>query len=311
MTERTRRGFLRAASAGAASLGVVGTASARMTDCGTWTSVRSPTDRTLHDVVRVDGLPLAVGGGGRVLRRDDGTWRTVTQNGVAGNGRNIRAAATTADGQRAWFAGASGALATYGPTADVDADVGPAGVTHNFAAVAAHGPAGSERVLVGDDSGHVHHRSADGAWSTVTPGDGTAITGVAVGEAGAVAVDASGSAFATVGDGWRRAGVPGASTLRDVHGTDPRSVVTVGDAVYGVSNDGWQTADPAPAALNGVTVGDCGCVHVVGGEGVVLHRMHGSDRWRTQPTETTATLHGVALGNPHVAVGANGVVLEK
>ncbi|GGL63641.1 hypothetical protein [Halocalculus aciditolerans] len=310
MTERTRRGFLGAVGAGAAAIGVVGTASGRMGDCGTWRPVETPTDRTLRDVVRVDDFSLAVGGGGRVLARDP-DWRVVTADGVAGNGRNLRAAAATERGARAWLAGASGALAAYDADSGFDASVGPAGVTHNFAAVAVHGPAGAERVVVGDDSGHVHGRSGEGAWATATPGDGTAITGVGVGEAGAVAVDAAAGVYANIGEGWRRAGIEAASALHAVDGTDPRSVVTVGDAVCAVTDAGWRVDDPASVPLDAVTVADCGCVHAAGADGTILHRMHGADRWRTQPVDSHADLHAVAVGDPRIAVGANGMILER
>lgn len=70
-----------------------------------------------------------------------------------------------------------------------------------------------------------------------------------------------------------------------------------------------------------VAVGRCGCLHAVGAGGVILHRPgHTMSLTRTsaqklglwrQQTPVGENLHGIALGPPHVAVGAAGTVVER
>ncbi|WP_435095112.1 WD40/YVTN/BNR-like repeat-containing protein [Halarchaeum sp. P4] len=337
MTELSRRDVLRAVGTGvAASTAGAGTASAASSDTGGWQAVESPTDRTLTDVAHTAGGTYAVGGGGVVIEREsngkrapgEAAWRTVTANGPDGNGSNLAAAAATDDGTRLWVVGASGALAELDvSTNEFVSYRAPDDVTNEFTSVAVSGSGADAAVHVGDASGHVHVStgSADDGrtWTHVTPGSGASVRGLAMRDAttGAL-VDANGSVFETTdGTSWERVGVEDVDGgLYDVTVTGGQTRVA-GGALHLEADGGWGRTDPTQKTLYDIEMGSCGCIHAVGAGGTILHRP-GHDipggvtvaRWlglwdEASPVETT--LHGVVMGDPHVAVGANGTIVER
>ncbi|WP_020222214.1 WD40/YVTN/BNR-like repeat-containing protein, partial [Halarchaeum acidiphilum] len=257
-------------------------------------------------------------------------WATggvLSRNGADGNGSNLRAAAGDGAGT-VWIAGASGALA------EIDAESGdlishraPDDVTNEFTAVAIAGSDGGATVYVADSSGHVHvsagseggHRT----WTHATPGSGAAIRGVAVGDGRVVAVDANASVFEASDGGatWNRIGVDDADGgFRDV-AVAGGTVHVAGGKLWSDAGDGWGVVDPFDTTLYDLEIGPCGCVHAVGADGTVRHRpgqgISGGatlakwlGRWEAAHP-TSEALYGIVLGRPHVAVGANGTIVER
>lgn len=197
MAESSRRRFLTALGSAVAAALLPGRAGA----ASGWREATSPTGADLRDVARARSGAVAVGGGGVVLVRSAGRWSARRTTGVAGQGRNLTAAAATDDGGTVWIAGDGGALAAYDPGADrLDDRSAPGGYTGSFTDVAVAGPAGAERVRLTDESGQVHvgARRDDGvAWSRFTPGGGATLPAVAAHCRGrAYAVDTNGRAYA-------------------------------------------------------------------------------------------------------------------
>ncbi|WP_188878544.1 PQQ-like beta-propeller repeat protein [Halarchaeum grantii] len=333
MPELSRRDVLRTVGVGLAA----GTASAGSVSAdGGWHAVASPTDSDLADVAHTASGAYAVGGGGVVLERrgsgtDDGAeWHTLTTTGPDGNGSNLHACAPTADGVRLWVAGASGALAELDvETNTVASHSAPDDVTDQFTSLVVAGSGDDATVFVADSSGHVHvstgtERSEPGerTWTHATPGSGAAIRALARGDGGrVVAVDANGDVFARGSEGaWARIGIEDADAgLYDATVVGGRARVA-GGTLYREGDDAWDATDPTERTLYDIAMGSCGCIHAVGASGTVLHRP-GHDlpggvtvaRWlglweETHPVE--ADLRGVTLGDPHVAVGASGTVVE-
>ncbi|QLC32807.1 hypothetical protein EFA46_000810 [Halarchaeum sp. CBA1220] len=333
MPEPSRRDVLRTVGVGlAAGTASVGGVSAD----GGWHAVASPTDSDLADVTHTASGAYAVGGGGVVLaRRGSGTdgraeWHALTTTGPDGNGSNLHACAPTADGARVWVAGASGALAEFDvETNAVTSHRAPDDVTNQFTSVVVAGSGDDATVFVADSSGHVHvsagterDESGGRTWTHATPGSGAAIRALARGDGGrVVAVDANGDVFERGSDGsWARIGIEDAdSSLYDATVVGGQARVA-GGKLYLESGDAWDVTDPTERTLYDVAMGACGCIHAVGAGGTILHRP-GHDlpggvtvaRWlglweETHPVE--ADLRGVALGDPHVAVGASGTIVE-
>ncbi|MFB6303988.1 MAG: hypothetical protein ABEH47_02380 [Haloferacaceae archaeon] len=314
-----RRSFLRGASLAFAvpAAGVVG--SRLLERSGReWTRVATPTSNTLHAVADAATGPFAAGGGGVLLERTDSGWRTALGDGPGGNGNNLTALGTTADGNEVWMAGASGALGAYDvQSSDLVDRSAPDDVTGEFTALAVTGSAGDANVYLGDASGTLHV-SFDGGrpntWRHLTPGTGATIHSLDCYDARAgVLVDGNKAVYRTAdGVTWERIGIEDADgSLYAVDATGPDDVWTVGASIYSRTDDGWTSPDLSHGSLQDVGVCPCGCVHAVGASGTIIHRHgHGDGDWRTS-SPTGENLHGVALGRPHVAVGASGTVLER
>lgn len=328
MPERTRRTFLRLTGVAVAPTALSRSTAQPPHERG-WDAVDTPTQRTLHDVARADAGAFAVGAGGVVLERTDAGWSLVTESGPGGDGNNLSSAAATADGDRLWVAGASGAVGEYDPASEsLTPRSAPDGVTNAFTDVAVTGPAGDATVYLVDASGHVHvseQNGEPGTWTHATPGSGAAISAVAASDSAGFLVDQNGSVFETTdGEPWTELDAPDFDeTLTDVAMRSAETVVLAGASGTVVVGSGgeWEQESAADTALHDVEVEACGCVHAVGASGLVLHRTgydtpplrtlaRWFDRWtRTWPTGQN--LHAIALGHPHVAVGASGTILER
>jgi len=311
---RSRRDVLRAAGVLAASAATAGTASAS----GGWHAVESPTDRSLRDVTHA-GRAYAVGDDGVVLERRDGGWRPVTTEGPDGNGSNLHALAAGPDGERVWVAGASGALAELDvATNEFASHRAPDDVTNEFSDVAVRG----DVVYVADTSGHVHVGTDGGrTWTHETPGSGASIRALSRTANGVACVDGNGAVFERADGTWTREGIEDADhALRAVAHAGGQLRVA-GGALYLETAAGWDVTNPSEATLTDLEVSSCGCVHAVGDDGTVVHRPG-----RGIPMGTTVArwlgvwdvtrpvgddLNAVAVGRPHVAVGASGTILER
>ncbi|WP_435124579.1 hypothetical protein [Halobaculum sp. D14] len=286
-------------------------------DSAAWRRVDTPVDETLYDAADAGGTPVAVGGGGTALRRADGDWHAVLEDGVAANGYALCAADATDAGDRVWVAGESGAFGTYelggARTHDYSA---PGGNTTTFVAVAAVGDAGSETVFVGDDDGAVTVITPGGGSPTVDrttrPPNGDEIVGIGARGDDAVVV---------TGDGFLCRTADGRDWSTTDLGTALETTVAAGaaaaDRTVAVSHEGdgcvvTAAGDVLLDSLAGTDVSDVATdgaeVVTVGGSGGVYRRT--LDGYVVADTATDATLHGVALSDPAVAVGSSGTVLE-
>ncbi|MCD2201188.1 hypothetical protein LPA44_15035 [Halobacterium sp. KA-4] len=329
MPDRTRRTFLRLTGVAVAPTALSRSTAQSQTHEDGWEAVDTPTQRTLYDVTRTDAGTFAVGAGGVVLERTEDGWTLVTESGPAGNGNNLSSATTTQNGERLWVAGASGTVAEYDPsTESFTSRNAPDDVTNAFTDIAITGSAGDATIYLVDASGKIHiseQNGEPGTWTHTTPGSGAEISAVAVSGSTGFLVDQNGSIFKTTdGETWPEVDTPSFDeTLTDIAMRSSETVVLVGSSgMVVIGSDGeWEQESAANTALHDVEVEACGCVHAVGASGTVLHRT-GYDtpplrtlaRWFdlwTQTWPTGQNLHAIALGHPHIAVGASGTILER
>lgn len=313
----TRRGVTRAVGAAAACSLFAGAAGAASTGEETeFEVVESPTGNTLHDVEYTAAGAYAVGGGGVVLERGDDGWRKLLDGGPTGNGNNLYGADVTDDGQRLWFVGASGAIGEY----DVESGAlndhsAPMDVTNNFNDVSVTGDAGEANVYVAGDSGKVYfsyENGATGTWDYTTPGSGAAINAVDFfDDRKGHVVDGNTTVFYTRDGGtWDRLGVADANHNFygvDSDGFDDVRVACAGGIVYRWNGSEWRRADTGDATLRDVEVED-GDGFTVGGGGKVFERPDGE--WVAAATPTGENLKAVVRGDPTIAVGAGGTIIE-
>lgn len=300
-----------------------------------WTLADVPTTETLHHVTHAaDGLH-AVGTDGVVLRGDAAGWVTLTEEGPSGDGADLHAVDATADGERVWVAGDSGALGVYDvpdeafetpPTPWADDEAAgdhadysePGDYTGNFRGIAVTDEAGAATVHLGDGSGQVHE-STDGGetWTYTTPGEGASIPALDHHAAGAGhAADTNQTVYAVTDGEWRRMGVEDRDEeFLGVASNAPEDAWVVGSEGVVLRYDGaWRAESLGDVTLRGVDVDGTGYVVGSGGE---IHAYDGD--WSEQETPTDENLHAVergagavgSRGDVAVAVGASGTVLER
>lgn len=309
----TRRTVLRAGATAIALTTVPATAAA--SEPGAWTTVETPTSNTIHDVAYAADGAYAVGGGGYLLRRTDSGWQTVTKTGPAGNGKDLFGIDATANGQRLWFVGASGAIGEYNVRNGTIIDHStPNDFSNNLNDVAIGGCA---NVYAAGDSGAILYSFSagrDGTWNTVTPGSGASINALDFHDPRAGhAVDGNQTVFETTsGSSWTKIGIDSADGtffgVASVSTTDV-TVSASGGAIYHYDGTQWNRTQAHTVDLRSVTrQGRSGLT--VGGSGTVLRRT--GRAWTQEPTDTGETLEGVSqVGkNPEIAVGAGGTILE-
>ncbi|QLH81954.1 hypothetical protein [Halosimplex pelagicum] len=293
-----------------------------------WTAVDSPVPDTYHDVAATSQGPCAVATGGAVVARaTGGTWGVVVEDGPSARGETLRAVDATSDGERVWFVGANGALGWYDlPTGRRVDRSEPRGITDGFGALAVEGERGSEKLLVADGSGHVFPAEVSGRtldWGpTTVPSGDTAVTALAAADGVGFAVDSNAAVYRTTGtDGWERIGVEGAGNSLYAVAASPDCLLVGGGngRVYGGPPDGsaWtphtlgdftvrtlaaggSAADDSTADPPSLAAGTGGSLYARGGAG-----------WRRERWDGSKTIRGVASGDPTVAVGSNGLILER
>jgi hypothetical protein len=309
----TRRKMLKAIGGTIAVAAVP--ASAQASDEG-WTVVETPTASTLHSVNATATVHHAVGEGGIVLERGSEGWRKVLDGGPTGNGNDLYGSATTDDGKRLWFVGASGAIGEYDvQTGNLEDHSAPNDNTNNYNDVAAKGPAGDANVYVAGDSGKIHYsfeNGGTGTWNYVTPGSGAAIQAIDFHDVRTGhAVDTNGRVFETTdGETWEPIGLQDANVNFYGVDSDARDDVWVsggGGMVFHYDGSQWTSSDTGDATLQDVEVdGDGG--FTLGGGGKLYE--YDGERWTAVDTPTGANLKAVLRADPDVAVGADGTVLE-
>ncbi len=313
----TRREFLRAGGLGILALG-----GCLGDDAGSeWIAVKSPTEMTLFDVAMTRAGPHAVGEGGRLLARHDGSWSVAVENGPSGAENAIRGAAATDNGRHLWVAGDSAIVGLY----DVDDQSmtdysAPEGMTSTWEAVAVVGLADEEWVYLANGSGEIvraTHTEGKVEWGDpVKPGSGSSITSVEfTGRGFGFVTDTSSNVFQTVdgGKSWRRIGIRrGSVNLHDLAPLHSNEIGVVGDSgsVFSYNGFTWTRSHAGENALLAIERNrDRGLV--VGDSGEVFRLT--TDGWSRERTETGETLHGVCLAttdNPAVAVGESGMIVE-
>lgn len=290
-----------------------------------WSPVYTPFDADLHDVVQASTGPYAVGANGIVAANTTGEWATVVSDGPAAQSRTLRAAATTDDGDRVWFVGASGAVGAYDVRGGQKHDYSDAnhGVTTSWRAVAVAGATGQEHGYVANGSGDVVPFTVDGGTVTwkdpVEPGSGATVTALAAASDGVVyAIDAQGKAYkSTVGSGsWNQIGTLNAQVVfNDIYaGPKGRVFVAAGDGRlyrYDPKNQNWTPTTVANAALKAVDLFQDRLVTIAANNTIHARDMADGAHWEHTTAPVGHDLTALALGYPDVAVGTAGTVIHR
>ena len=309
-----------------------------------WEIAETPTDADLYAVVQTVDGPHAVGENGVVLARrtdrhrsggangddfegdvdshtaDDGDgWQVVVEAGPGARRNTLTDAAVTADGERVWFAGSSGALGAYDVAADRKYDYSaPMEKTSTWEAIAVAGRRDAERLRVANGSGEVLTVATDDRgcpeWGEVAePGSGSSITGLASDGRRFFVVDTNGGTFEV--DETDRTDIGARNPEVDFFD------VTATDGTVRVAGDGglvyrcdrvcgnWTPCRVGESALHALD--DAGDATVAVGEGGRVYRRTPTTGWRADRTPVEENLWGVALGASDVAVGESGVVIER
>lgn len=216
-----------------------------------------------------------MGGDGLVIERTDAGWETVLRGGPTGNGNDLYGAATTDDGKRPWFVGASGTIgASDVETGNLEDRSAPNDQTNNFNAVAVTGPAGDADVYVADGSGAIHYsfeNGAEGTWDYVVPGSGSSLPAIEFHDARAAhAIDTNGTVF-VIEDGttWEAIGIEDADvTFYGFDSDDADDVTASGGNGSVLVYDGsqWTTESLGDADIRDVETA-AGADYAVGGGG--------------------------------------------
>lgn len=284
-----------------------------------WTVVESPTEKSLHGVVQTKNGPYIVGAEGDILARTDGSWHLVVDDGPAAANNTLRAVAVTSDRKRLWFAGDSGALGMYdvetGKKYDYSA---PKEKTSTWEAITVTGDANSERVWIANGSGEVLSVTTDEngcpQWGEVVkPGSGSTLAALDFGKENCYGVDTNGNAFSEAGDGWKDMGVKNAQVnFFDLCASPDELFIASGDGMlyrYDRKCKNWTPVSVGETALYALDHADDTIV-AVAASGHVAERIP-EQGWTQVSSPTEEDLSAVALGNPDVAVGAGGTIIER
>ena len=293
-----------------------------------WRVVDTKHSFSLYDVVQTVEGPYAVGGRGNLIAdRGDG-WELVFDDGPATRQNQLRAMDVTDDGERIWMAGSSGAMACYDVEQRRKYDYSyPEEMTSTWEGVTVSGDRGTEKALAANGSGEILPFTIDGFdvdWGQLEkPADkGSKVAALASTPEGVgFAVDTSGNAFKTTAEaGWEDIGVVNAQVkFYDVYaGRNQQVYIAAGDGRiyrYDDSYHSWTPIGVAEgAALRSFDVyeADDGRTQmtVLGADGTIYQRT-GTERWEQLPSPTSADLYALSLGEPDVAIGKNGTVLER
>mgnify|MGYP006284224579 CR=1 FL=1 len=312
-----------------------------------WRVVDTTYSFNLYDVVQTTDGPYAVGGRGTLITDRGNGWEIVLDDGPMTRQNQLRAIDVTDDGARIWLAGSSGALACYDVEQRRKYDYAyPEEMTSTWEAVTVSGERGTEKALAANGSGEVLPFTIDGFdvdWGHLEkPAEkGSTVAALASTPGGVgFVVDTSGNAFKTTAEsGWEDIGVVNAQvTFDDVYaGANQQVYLAGGDGRiyrYDDSYHRWTPIDVTrtqsvlvgrrePQALVNVTDGDAlrsvdvyeaddgrTQMTVLGADGTIYQRT-AKERWEQLPSPTSADLYAFSLGDPDVAIGKNGTVLER
>lgn len=288
-----------------------------------WQVVETPFEKSLFRVVTTTAGPHAVGDGGVIVADRGNGWEIVLDEGPNASQNQLFALDVTDDGKRLWFAGSSGALGCYDVTTNRKYDYSyPNEMTSTWESLAASGPAGEEKVLVANGSGEILPFTLAGFkadWGVLEkPGSGSTLAGLAASPDGyGYGIDTSGKAYKTTDrDGWEEIGVIESQVkFYDIWaGANERVYIAAGGGLlyrYDNSYRDWTPIGlPKDQPLRAFDLYKDQLV-VVGDSGLVVQRTDGGQRWRQIHTPTENTLNDLTLGEPDVAVGKGGLVLQR
>ncbi|WP_440008581.1 hypothetical protein [Halomicrococcus sp. SG-WS-1] len=288
-----------------------------------WYEVESPFEKSIYEVVSTAAGPYAIGDGGTLLANRDGEWEVVLDDGPRTRDNQLRGLAVTDDGERVWFAGSSGALGCYDVESRRKFDYSnPNEMTSTWEGIAVSGQRGSEKVLVANGSGEIKPFTVDGFdenWGVVSKPakKGSKVAALAASPDGyGYAIDTSGNAFKTTkDDGWEDIGIVNAQVkFYDIYaGKGKRVYVAAGDGRIYRYDDSYH--DWTPIGITDKSSLRSFDVHgdqmVVLGNGGSIFQRSGEERWEAVHSPTGNTLYDIALGDPDVAVGASGTILQR
>ncbi|MFB6126735.1 MAG: WD40/YVTN/BNR-like repeat-containing protein [Halolamina sp.] len=306
----TRRGFLRSVGAGAAGLGVLNGATGTAAAEHEYHRVPTDTDQPLFDVTDTSEGPFAVGAEGTFIRRGKERYHTVGNEYYD----HFYAVDVTADGRYVWFVGEGGVVGEYDAvTAEltchevVDDD-------RPFVDVGVTGVPDDGTVYVLDAKGTLFYSfDYGGSWNREEFGHGAPTVALErFGERGGYVLDADGCLFRTVeGKTWKRYPVDDLEYYTFDLAGGPNHVGVVGEngLLYCREGEDVHYHKLSELDLFGVdyrTTDSFGVV--VGFEGTLFEF---DDGWRRVGTPLEVPLFDVFVGRHTVAVGEDGVVLER
>ena len=312
-----------------------------------WRVVETAFSFGLYDAVQTSEGPYAVGGRGTLVADRGSGWEVVFDDGPATRQNQLRAVDVTDDGERIWMAGSSGAMACYDVEQRRKYDYSyPEEMTSTWEGITVSGSRGEEKALAANGSGETLPFVVDGFdvdWGQLEkPAEkGSKIAALASTPDGiGFAVDSSGNAFKTTPDeGWVDIGVINAQVkCYDIYaGESQRVYIAAGDGRiyrYDDSAHSWtpigvtrtqsalggrrepqalgNVADEAALRSFDIYTAPDGRrqMTVLGADGTIYQRT-GKERWEQLPAPTSADLYALSLGQPDVAIGKGGTVLER
>jgi hypothetical protein len=293
-----------------------------------WRTVETPFDETLFGVAQTSEGPYAVGSNGYLVGDRGNGWEVIFDDGPSTRNNQMRAMDTTDDGERIWMLGSSGAMACYDVQERKKFDYSyPEEMTSTWEGITVSGECGNEKALASNGSGEVLPFTIDGFdvdWGQLDKpaGKGSKMAALASTPGGVgFAVDTSGNAFKTTPDeGWTDVGIVNAQVkFYDIYaGANQRVYVAAGDGRIYRYDDSYHNWTPI-GVTNGASLTSFGVYEtedgrremvVLGSDGSIYERT-GAERWERIPSPTTVALNGLELGDPDVAVGKNGTVIER
>jgi photosystem II stability/assembly factor-like uncharacterized protein len=288
-----------------------------------WQTVETPFSTDLFEVVDTVAGPYAIGDGGVIVANRGEGWEEIIDDGPNVRDNQLRGLDVTDDGRRIWFAGSSGAVGCYDIETRRKFDYSyPNEMTSTWEGLAVSGETGDEKVLIANGSGEllpltIHGFDVDWGVPSKPNKKGSKVAALAASPNGyGYAIDTSGNAFKTTkDDGWEEIGIVNAQVkFYDIWaGADERVYVAAGDGRLYRYDDSYQDWTPIGVGEKSLRAFDKyeDQMAVLGDGGVFYQRTDGGQRWETRHTPTDSTLNDLALGDPDVAVGKSGLVIER
>ncbi|WP_435123898.1 WD40/YVTN/BNR-like repeat-containing protein [Halobaculum sp. D14] len=292
-----------------------------------WKVVETPFDAGLTQVVATQEGPYAVGESGVIVANRGDGWEVIIEDGPNARQNALNGISVTDDGKRLWFLGSSGAIGMYDVVQQRKYDYSyPNEMTSTWEGITVSGEAGSEKLLAANGSGEVLPFYIDGYdvdWGIVRKPAQKAskIAALASTPDGyGYCIDTSGNAFKTTREeGWNDIGVVNAQVkFYDIYaGSEHKVYIAAGDGRvyrYDDSYHDWTPLGVGERSLRSIDIyrGDDGTEQmvVVGNSGDIYQRS-GKERWEKLHSPTSKDLFSLALGDPDVAVGSGGVVIQR
>ncbi|WP_222913303.1 hypothetical protein [Natrinema sp. SYSU A 869] len=326
MTDHTRREFM-CLGAATTVVGITGFSAAstqESTDNG-WKEADSPTEATFNDAVNTAQGPFACGANGNVAARTQGGWELVVEYGPQARSRRLTGIDVTDDGEAVWFVGGSGVIGEYNVTTQTLTNYSaPMEMTSTWEDCAVRGNAdenerlyfvnGSGELLVGvrQESGAVQYNDV------IKPGGGSTIPGIDFNTREQGHVCSTSQFVAETYDGgetWGQIGIDFAGgSFFDIasQAEDDVNVAAGPGIIYRYDGFRWtpHVADDEREAIRAVARE--GSEGLAAGDNGKVYERQSAGQWQRFKTPVEAVLNGVSRGDMyHVAVGANGTIVER